>query len=70
MTGWDDDTAADVPPFNPRTDRWDEHFAFELDTGYIRGLTPSGRTTVTRLCMNDPLPLAARLLWVELGLYP
>lgn len=68
-TGWDDDTAAEVPLLNPRTDRWDEHFAFDVDTGTIHGLTPTGRATVTRLCMNDPLPLAARLLWVELGIY-
>lgn len=69
-TGLDDVTAAEVPLFNPRTDRWDDHFMFEADTGNIRGLTPTGRVSVARLCMNDPLPLTARLLWVDLGIYP
>jgi 5-methylcytosine-specific restriction endonuclease McrA len=45
-TGWDDDTAAEVSLFNPREDRWDEHFAFDVDTGTIHGMTPPGRATV------------------------
>ena len=44
-TGWDDATAADVPLFDPREERWDEHFSPDLDTGMIHGLTATGRAT-------------------------
>ena len=42
--------AAPVPLFNPRRDRWEEHF--QLDSGRIIGRTPVGRVTVRLLAMN------------------
>jgi hypothetical protein len=69
-TGWDDVTAAEVPLFDPRNDRWDQHFSVNFDAGMIHGLTPTGRATVSQLRMNDPQPLTARLIWIELGLFP
>lgn len=39
-----------VPLFNPRTQRWEEHF--ELEGVWIVGRTPIGRTTVRVLAMN------------------
>jgi len=39
-----------VPIFNPRVDKWGEHFAFRGSE--IRGLTPTGRATVRLLQMN------------------
>lgn len=69
-TGWDDMSAAQVPLFNPRTDRWEAHFSLDPDTGVIVGLTPTGRVTVAQLRFNDPQPLTARLIWIELRLYP
>jgi 5-methylcytosine-specific restriction endonuclease McrA len=41
-----------VPVFNPRLDRWDEHFA--LRNTMITGLTAIGRATVQLLKMNAP----------------
>lgn len=70
VSGWDETTAADHPLFNPRTDRWADHFEADLDTGEIRGLTPVGRGTVARLRMNDPIQLVARLTWIRLRLFP
>lgn len=69
-TGRDEVTAAEVPLFNPRADRWDEHFSLDLDTGVVVGLTPTGRATVAQLRFNDPQHLTARLIWIELRLYP
>lgn len=39
-----------VPLFNPRLDRWAEHFRFEGPL--IIGLTPSGKATANLLDMN------------------
>ena len=41
-----------VPLFNPRTQRWRDHFAWSADAKYITGLTPTGRATVEALRMN------------------
>lgn len=46
--------------FNPRTERWPEHFAHEQGT--IQGLTPEGRTTVHLLQFNRPERVAERQL--------
>jgi hypothetical protein len=44
--------------FNPRTLRWEEHFA--LEGTQIIGLTPEGRTTVQLLKLNTDERLAER----------
>lgn len=59
-----------VPLFNPRADRWAEHFQFEAETGELVGLTATGRATVAALDMNHTLQQAARVLWAQLRLYP
>lgn len=41
-----------VPLYNPRTHRWDEHFAWRDDYARLIGLTPTGRATVARLQLN------------------
>jgi hypothetical protein len=38
--------------FNPRTQRWSEHFT--LMNAHLIGETPTGRATVVLLRMNDP----------------
>jgi hypothetical protein len=42
-----------VPLFNPRLDRWADHFAWHVDRIRIVGLTPTGRATLVLLDMND-----------------
>ncbi|OKH52803.1 HNH endonuclease [Calothrix sp. HK-06] len=44
-----------VPLFNPRTQKWTEHFAWSLDGTRVEGLTAVGRATVARLRMNNPV---------------
>src|SRR5437773_1337898 len=41
-----------VPLFNPRTNRWSDHFRWTSDGLQIRGRTPIGRATVRLLRMN------------------
>ena len=69
-TGWDDVSQSEVPLFDPRADRWDQHFQPELDTGEIQGLTSTGRATIQRLNMNDPVQVVARLFWIQLRVFP
>ncbi len=60
QTGVDAATGNAVRFFNPRTDRWSEHFILDQTTGRIEGLTPIGRATVVVFSMNDIQPLTAR----------
>lgn len=62
LTGVDPETDQIVPLFNPRTQRWEDHFA--LHESRIAGLTATGRATARVLSMNTPerLQLRAQLL--------
>jgi hypothetical protein len=57
-----------VPLFNPRTQRWSEHF--KLNGGRIVPLTPVGRATENMLRLNLRVRIEARERWNALGLYP
>jgi hypothetical protein len=59
-----------TPLFDPRTDRWDDHFRFDLEAGTIEPLTATGRVTVAILDLNHPRQIVARLLWVAHRFYP
>ena len=50
LMGVDPDSSRIVALFNPRTDRWDEHFV--LEASRIVGVTPTGRATAWLLQMN------------------
>lgn len=59
-----------VALFNPRTQRWQDHFSW-IDGGrLIEGITPEGRATVVRLKMNRPAIVIARHRWVQGGYHP
>jgi hypothetical protein len=51
LSGIDSQTGKIVTLFNPRTDKWDEHF--EISGALIIGRTPTGRATVHVLNMNE-----------------
>jgi HNH endonuclease len=68
--GPDPESRAMVPLFNPRTERWEEHFAWMEDGTIIQGKTPQGRATVAALQMNQPDVVSARRLWVMAGWHP
>src|SRR5689334_20939461 len=57
-----------VALFNPRTQRWSEHF--HLHGGEIVPLTAIGRATEAMLRLNLPQRIEARQRWSALGLYP
>jgi hypothetical protein len=51
LTGLDPITGQIVALFDPRRDRWPDHFRFQ--GALIEGVTAIGRTTVNVLSMND-----------------
>jgi hypothetical protein len=57
-----------IPLFNPRQQRWSEHF--QLQGSAIHPLTPTGRVTVFLLRLNTPERLEERELLITLGDYP
>ncbi len=46
VSGTDPLTGAKVTVFNPRSQKWQEHFCWADDQQTVLGLTPIGRTTV------------------------
>ncbi len=57
--------------FNPREDRWSEHFHWSEDGLRIFGTTPIGRATVAALHLaDDPDALEVRSYWILAGWHP
>jgi len=59
-----------VSLFNPRKQKWSDHFAWTADKTKLEGITPSGRVTVATLRMNRPTIVIARQRWVRAGWHP
>lgn len=59
-----------VPLFNPRTQSWNVHFAWNQDGIRVIGLTAVGRATVIALHPNNDEIVASRSLWVQAGWHP
>lgn len=59
LTSFDPQTRQLSPLFNPRTQVWTEHFAYEGER--MIGLTPEGRTTINLLRLNSEERLSERL---------
>lgn len=70
QSGSDPITQNEVPLFNPRTQVWAEHFAWDADYVYIQGLSATGRATILRLDMNNQMLVEARRLWRKTGWQP
>ena len=64
--GYDPETDALTPLFNPRKDRWEDHFAWEGPV--LRGKTAVGRATVEVLRINSPLRVQHRRWLLAAGL--
>jgi len=57
-----------VPLFNPRTDRWSDHF--EWNGPYLVGKTNVGKVTIDVLGINLPYRVALRAALIEEGILP
>jgi hypothetical protein len=69
-TGIDPISGESVALFHPRTQWWEEHFAWGGDPAYIVGLTPCGRATIETVRLNHPLLVSARAVWTRAGYHP
>ena len=69
-TAQDSFTGAEAALFNPRTQRWLYHFAWDDGDTRIVGLTPTGRATIDALKLNNAYITPARRLWVQAGWHP
>lgn len=54
--------------FNPRSHNWQEHF--QVENGYILGLTAIGRVTIFLLKLNESKRLIVRQALILQKLYP
>lgn len=63
-------TEENVTLFNPRTQKWSEHFTWSDEGIYILGLTAWGRATVKALQMNNTTAITVRRSWVSVGWHP
>jgi HNH endonuclease len=70
QTAIDPETHIEVALFNPRTQKWSNHFRFSADYTQIMGLTQTGRATILRLRMNRDSLIVAREHWRGSGWNP
>lgn len=68
--GVDPVTGIVVKLFNPRLQKWLDHFSWSEDGLEIVGLTPIGRATIGALRLNNPLALTVRGNWIKAGWHP
>jgi HNH endonuclease len=64
------DTNQLVELFNPRMQAWRQHFIWDNNGTFIRGITNNGRATVIALRLNNENIIEARTFWVEVGWHP
>jgi hypothetical protein len=68
--GLDSESGQTIPLFNPRRQRWVEHFEWSEDGTRILGRTPCGRATVIALQLNNLIAVTVRREWVAAGWHP
>lgn len=59
-----------APLFDPRRQRWGDHFRWSPTSTRVLGRTATGRATVEALRLNRPILVRARGVWVRHGLHP
>ncbi|MFO0952933.1 MAG: hypothetical protein U0835_17635 [Isosphaeraceae bacterium] len=71
MTATDPESGTEIRLFNPRCERWSDHFEWSDDGLRILGRTATGRATVAALHLDsDPDALTVRSFWVLAGWHP
>jgi HNH endonuclease len=68
--GTDPASGRPVPLFNPRRQRWDEHFEWGDGGLHIVGISECGRATVLVLRLNNAIAIAVRRAWIAAGWHP
>jgi hypothetical protein len=68
--GLDPQTGETVALFNPRQQKWQEHFCWSEGGTEIIGLTACGRATVIALRLNNSIAVTVRRNWTRAGWHP
>lgn len=68
IEGFDSSGTVLVRLFHPRSDRWNDHFFVAADA-MIEGRSEIGKATIQLLQINAVIQIAARRLWLRMGLY-
>jgi len=66
----DPETGQRLRLFDPRRQRWCDHFSWSEDGTRVFGRTPCGRATVIALQLNKLIALMVRSEWVAAGWHP
>ncbi|MBW3540120.1 MAG: HNH endonuclease [Planctomycetes bacterium] len=66
----DPESGRQTPLFNPRRQRWSDHFRWSDDGLLISGQTPTGRATVAALHLNRPELIHLRSALISVGEHP
>lgn len=66
----DPETGEIVSLFNPRQERWTEHFRWNENFTVIFGLTPIGRATIQSLRLNRQELINQRVVYHAFGIHP
>ncbi|MDZ7616614.1 MAG: HNH endonuclease [Patescibacteria group bacterium] len=66
----DPETDCDVAFFDPRRQRWADHFLWDDNGTKIQGKTPCGRATVVALQLNNVVAVTVRRCWVQARWHP
>lgn len=69
-TGTDPDSNLEVPLFNPRRDRWSEHFTWSTDEIFIVARSSTGKVTISMLRLNRERILSIRAADKAVGRHP
>ena len=63
-------TNESISLFNPRLQRWLDHFQWANGGTHIIGITAIGRATVLALRLNNEDVVQARAIWISLSWHP
>ena len=58
------------PLYNPRLDRWEDHFCWSADYSQLLGITPTGRATIEKLRLNRPYVINLRVVLAAIKKHP
>lgn len=70
VTGLDEETGEIVTLFDPRRDRWGDHFSWSGSGERLLAQTATARATIEALQMNNAFAVRARRLWALAGWHP
>jgi len=70
LTGIDAFDNTEVKLFNPRKQKWTDHFIWDESFIKIVGLTPAGRATIDALKLNRPRLITRRKAFFAMGFHP